>query len=297
MLAEGKSVYVSITEQIVAALEKGVGTWKMPWNNGNCSVLPINAVSRKPYRGINTLALWSAMQQKGYNAPEWATYKQWQNLGGQVRKGEKSTLVVFWKFVKRQEPQDDEDHNASDSKFLFARSYSVFNADQVDGYTPVNSQPAPPKVERLARADEFFNKIAADVRHCGNRAFYSITGDFIQMPTFESFDDPGGFYGTLAHEHIHWSGKAGRCDRECGKRFGDNAYAVEELVAELGAAFVCANLELSSEPREDHAQYLQSWLKVLKSDSRAIFSVASKAQQAADYLVTQAERTPLRMAA
>src|SRR5439155_9518281 len=125
----------------------------------------------------------------------------------------------------------------------------------------------------------------SDVRHGGNRAYYSPSSDHIQMPPFQAFTEGPAYYSTLAHEHTHWTGKADRCDRQLGKRFGDNAYAAEELIAELGAAFVCAHLGLSTEPREDHAKYIQSWLKVLRSDKRAIFTAASKAQQAADYLI------------
>jgi antirestriction protein ArdC len=127
------------------------------------------------------------------------------------------------------------------------------------------------------------------VRHGGNRAYYSPDADYIQMPPFGAFSQNVGYYSTLAHEHTHWTAKAERCDRQLGKRFGDNAYAAEELIAELGAAFVCAQLGLSTEPREDHAQYIQSWLRVLKADKRAIFTAASKAQQACDWLVRRAE--------
>ncbi len=134
--------------------------------------------------------------------------------------------------------------------------------------------------ERIERADSFFSRIGANVRHGGNQAFYAPATDHIQMPPFGAFTDSLSYYSTLAHEHTHWSAKAGRCDRQLGKRFADHAYAAEELIAELGAAFTCAHLGLSTEPREDHAQYLNSWLKVLKADSRAIFTAASKAQQA-----------------
>ena len=146
-------------------------------------------------------------------------------------------------------------------------------------------------LERIQHADACFNVIGADVRHGGNRAYYTTSDDHIQMPPFQAFAENVSYYSTLAHEHTHWTAKSERCDRQLGKRFGDNAYAAEELIAELGAAFVCAHLGLSTEPREDHAQYINSWLKVLKADKRAIFTAASKAQQAADYLIQQSERT------
>ena len=142
--------------------------------------------------------------------------------------------------------------------------------------------------ERIAHAETFFKAIAADVRHGGNQAYYAPATDHVQMPAFQAFTDNVSYYSTLAHEHTHWTAKESRCDRQLGKRFGDHAYAAEELIAELGAAFTCAHLGLSTEPREDHAQYLASWLKVLKADSRAIFTAASKAQQACDWLIARA---------
>ena len=205
-----------------------------------------------------------------------------------MRKGEKSTLVVFWKFANSaSESQSDSDTPASTSRLLFTRGYSVFNAAQVDGYAP-KAGAERPLLERIEQAEAFFRAIGSDVRHGGNQAFYSPAGDYVQMPPFQAFRDGLSYYSTLAHEHTHWTANAARCNRELGKRFGDNAYAAEELIAELGAAFTCAHLELSTEPREDHAQYLQSWLRVLKADKRAIFTAASKAQQAADWLAQQA---------
>jgi antirestriction protein ArdC len=283
---EKQDVYARVTSQIVNAIEKGVGNWRMPWHtSGRFAFSPINTTSKKPYRGINTVCLWAASQSKGYESGEWGTYKQWQERGAQVRKGEKSTCVVFWKFANgNDENQDGDDQPASSSRLLFTRGYSVFNAAQVDDYAP-NPEPARPILERIANAEVFFGAIGADVRHGGNRAYYAPDSDHIQMPPFRAFDENVAYYSTLAHEHTHWTAISGRCDRQLGKRFGDNAYAAEELVAELGAAFVCAHLGLSTEPREDHAQYIQSWLKALRADKRAIFTAASKAQQAADYLI------------
>ncbi len=259
----------------------------MPWHtSGKFAFSPINVTSRKASRGINTLCLWSAAQAKGYDSAEWATYQQWQDKGAQVRKGEKSTTVVFWKFASEsKEGQDGE--TLSSSRLLFTRGYAVFNAAQVDGYTP-KVEPDVPILERVQRAEEFFQAIGATLRHGGNGAYYAPDSDHIQMPLFGAFRENVAYYSTLAHEHTHWTAKAGRCDRQLGKRFGDNAYAAEELIAELGAAFTCAHLGLSTEPREDHAQYINSWLKVLKADSRAIYTAASKAQQATDWLIARA---------
>jgi antirestriction protein ArdC len=282
-------VYQKVTDAIVNAIEQGVGNWRMPWHtSGRYAFSPINVTSRKFYRGINTLCLFAAAESKGYESGEWGTYKQWQDRGGQVRKGEKSTTVVFWKFANDStESQDDGEHSASNSRLVFTRGYAVFNSAQVDGYTP-KTEPSMPMPERIQRADAFFQSIGATVRHGGNRAYYAADSDHIQMPPFQAFGENIGYYSTLAHEHTHWTANPHRCDRQLGKRFGDNAYAAEELIAELGAAFTCAHLGLSTEPRADHAQYINSWLKVLKADKRAIFTAASKAQAAADYMIQRA---------
>ena len=287
---EKRDVYARVTDQIIQSIEQGAGSWKMPWHtSGRFAFSPINVTSKKPYRGINTVCLWAAAQAKGYESGEWATYAQWLERGAQVRKGEKSTLVVFWKFGNDSGESQDDGETAGRSRLLFTRGYSVFNAAQVDGYTPKphESRPMP---ERIADADGFYGSIGADLRHGGNQAFYSPATDHIQMPPFAAFAESVSYYSVLAHEHTHWTASAGRCDRELGKRFGDHAYAAEELIAELGAAFTCAHLGLSTEPREDHAAYLVSWLRVLKADKRAIFTAASKAQQACDWMVQRADK-------
>src|SRR5947209_8192902 len=283
---ENRDVYARVTAQIVTAIEQGTGTWRMPWHtSGRFSFSPINVTSKKPYRGINTVCLWAAAQAKGYERGEWGTYQQWPERGAQVRKGEKATLVVFWKFANDSaDSQDDE--QASRSRLLFTRGYSVFNAAQVDGYTAKVDADTPIE-QRIERAEQFFRSVNARVTHQGNRAFYSPADDTITLPPFAAFFTPTDYYSTRAHETGHWTAKADRCNRELGKRFGDNAYSIEELVAELTAAFTLAHLGLSSEPRQDHAQYIGSWLKVLKADKRAIFTAASKAQQAADYMIRQ----------
>jgi antirestriction protein ArdC len=284
-----RDVYARVTDQIVSAIETGnVGTWRMPWHtSGRYAFSPINAVSKKPYRGINTLCLWAASQAKGYESGEWGTYKQFQERGAQVRRGENSTTVCFWKWSHTNTETQDGDEPKTGSRLLFTRGYSVFNAQQVDGYSP-KAEPDVPMPERIERAEQFFRGVGADVRNGGNRAYYSVDGDYIQIPVFAAFHENVAYYSTLAHEHTHFTAKDGRCDRQLGKRFGDMAYAAEELIAELGAAFVLAQLGLSSEPLEDHSQYIDSWLKVLRADSKAIFTAASKAQQATDWLVARA---------
>jgi antirestriction protein ArdC len=290
-------VYQRVTDAIVNAIEAGVGNWRMPWHtSGRFAFSPINVVSKKPYRGVNTVCLWAAAQAKGYERGEWATYQQWQEHGAQVRRGEKATLVVFWKFANSTAETQEDGEEQTASRLLFTRGYSVFNAAQLDGFKP-KADAETPIEQRIETAEAFFGRIPARVIHHGNRAFYSPADDTITLPPFPAFFTPTDYYSTRAHETGHWTAAAGRCDRELGKRFGDNAYAVEELVAELAAAFTLSHLGLSTEPRADHAQYIASWLKVLRADKKAIFTAASKAQQAADFMVSQSQRPVAEVAA
>jgi antirestriction protein ArdC len=277
-------LYQSVTDRIVSMIERGAGNWRMPWHasvSGDIS-MPHNVTGRT-YRGVNVPLLWATAQTFGYDSAVWATYKQWQERGAQVHKGERSTMIVFWKRTEVQAETDREDETETR---LIARGYAVFNAAQVDGFDPqtVASESGLSEASRIELAERYFRNTGSIVRHGGARAFYAPGGDLIQMPEFGQFVAADRYYSTLAHEHVHWTGAPKRCAREFGKRFGDNAYAFEELVAELGAAFLCADLGLSNEPRPDHAAYIASWLRVLKGDKRAIFTAASTAQAAADYL-------------
>ena len=286
-------IYQRITDRIVEAIEAGAGDWRMPWHsgaNGSAPVLPINAASGKPYRGVNTVVLWATAQAEAYPSAVWATYRQWTELGAQVRKGEKSSPVVFWKISDREQQEEAEDQEDGRRSRVFARGYSVFNAAQVDGYQ-APALPVLPEIERVAHAEAFFAATGLDIRHGGNRAFYRPAEDHIQMPPFEVFREAVAYYATLAHEATHATGHASRCARDLKGRFGDEAYAAEELIAELGAAFLCADLALAPEPRPDHAAYVASWLKVLRGDKRAIFTAAANAQRAADWLGTASGRT------
>lgn len=293
--------YTNVTASIVAMLESGVGEWRMPWHSttradmtGNPLSMPYNAISKNHYRGINVPLLWGATHHNGFDSPAWATYKQWHESGAQVRKGERATTIIFWKQLKFRDSSDTGEE--SESVRMMARAYSVFNAAQVDGNTttatPIDDTKS--ESERIDAAETFFAAVGATVNHGGNRAFFAPSRDTIQMPAFAQFKSPADYYSTLGHEHVHYTGTESRCHREFGKRFGDNAYAFEELVAELGAAFLCAQLGISNSPREDHAAYLQSWLHALKDDKRAIFTAASKAQQACDWLNKAAAATLAR---
>lgn len=284
-------LYRRITDHIIQAIEAGADAWQMPWHtDGQNLMRPINAANGKPYRGVNVLALWVAAQEQGYDSDRWATYKQWQELGAQVRKGERSSQIVFWKFNDNAAGEGSEESGQADDdsgrRPIIARGYAVFNAAQVDGDPAPLAAPVAvnPESQRIEQAEQFFAATGADIRHGGRRAFYRPSSDHIQMPPFEVFRDAIAYYSVLSHESTHWTGAKPRLDRDLTGRFGTHAYAAEELIAELGAAFLCAQLGLANEPRPDHAAYVSQWLKVLKEDSRAIFTASSKAQQAADYL-------------
>ena len=208
--------------------------------------------------------LWSAAMEKGYAAPIWMTFKQALELKACVRKGEHGSLVVYADKIIRTETDTDTGEE-SEHAIPFMKGYTVFNVEQVDGLPEhFYARPAPhtETVQRIAHAEKFFAAIGATLRHGGTMAYYSVTQDHVQMPPFESFRDAESYYATLAHEGTHWTRHPSRLDRDFGrKRFGDEGYAVEELVAELGSAFLCADLGLTPEVREDHASYIASWLE------------------------------------
>lgn len=288
-------IYQTVTDRIVRLIEQGAGRFECPWHSraDDAAAIrcPVNVTGRA-YRGVNVPLLWATADAFGYRSNVWATYRQWQERGAQVRKGEKSTLVIFWKKLSARRDDSDEGDDAAISEKqrdrLMARGYFVFNADQVDGWDPKTAPRSTladlPEAERIAGAEAFFAAVGATLRHGGNRAYYTTGDDHIQMPQFGQFKSAVAYYATLGHEHIHWTGHKSRLDRRFGARFGDNAYAFEELVAELGAAFLCARLGLANEPRPDHAAYVASWLHVLENDKRAIFTAAGKAQAALDHL-------------
>jgi antirestriction protein ArdC len=280
-------VYEQITSALVAAIEEGTGKFEMPWHALSS---PINAASRKLYRGVNILMLWAAARTYNYSSQEWATYRQWQEMGAQVRKGERSTIVVFWKFFDSQtkEEQQEEADDTPARPRCFARAYRVFNAAQVDGYE-AKQENLLPESERIAQAEIFFQSLPATIKSGGDRAYYSPAGDYIQMPPFRQFKTPKGYVSTMCHELSHWSGAKSRLNRDLTGRFGDASYAMEELIAQISASFLCADLQIRSEPSGDDAAYVGSWLRILKNDKRAIFTAASKAQEAANYLKHLAE--------
>ncbi|MCY1295318.1 DNA primase TraC [compost metagenome] len=272
----------------------------MPWHHdGSAITTPVNIASTKTYRGINILSLWAAAHAAGYPTGIWGTYRQWQALGAQVRKGEHGHLVVFWKASDRDkaDAQDGDRESDEPARRMFARGYSVFNCAQVDGYTrPV--MPVLAEAERIDRAERFCAALGIDIRHGGSQAYYRPATDQVQMPRFACFRDAVAYYAVLLHECGHASGASHRLGRDLSGRFGTAAYAMEECTVELLSAMICADLGLSVEPRPDHARYIASWVEVMNSDKRAIFTAASKAQEIADWMhAQQAEQDEARGAA
>jgi antirestriction protein ArdC len=289
MNQQTQDIYEKVTRQIIEAMERGAEGYRMPWHvTGADCFAPVNVASKRPYRGINVLLLWLLAEHHGYTSGEWATYNQWQELGAQVRKGEKAALIVFWKISERGREETDDQEEPASNRSILARGYHVFNAAQVDGYSP---KPAPvlPESERVESAERFFARLGVAVRHGGNNACYSPQEDVIHMPPFSCFRDAAAYYSVLGHEETHATGAEHRLNRDLKPRFGEESYAMEELVAELGAAFLCSTLGLANKPRQEHAAYLSNWLKVLKRDKRAIFAAASQAQKAIDWMCARNE--------
>lgn len=288
-MSEKEDVYTRVTNKILADLERGNLTWLQPWQAGHAAgpvSRPLRANGER-YRGVNVLMLWATSLEKGYDAPIWMTFKQASKLCAHVRKGEKGTLVVFAdRFKKTVQDANGED---IEKAILFMRGYTVFNVEQIEGlpahyYARVEPQHTT-TLERVESAERFFAATGARINHGGSRAFYRTDADFVQMPELQTFRDAESYYATLAHEVTHWTRHPSRLDRSFDqKRFGDEGYATEELVAEIGAAFLCADLDLALEPREDHAAYIASWLKALKEDKKMVFVAASHAQRATDFL-------------
>jgi antirestriction protein ArdC len=268
-----------ITATIVAAIEAGeTGKgWKMPWHKNGWE-FPVNAVTNKEYRGINVLMLSIAASVKGYPTAHWATFKQWESLGARVKRGEKSTLGMYYERKTKENAETGEE-----SSYMFAKGFHVFNAAQIDGWTPPVRESSS-EIERHAAADALIAATSAEIKYGSDRACYIPAADIINLPAAGQFKTQDAMYSTAFHEIGHWTGAKHRLDRNLSTRFGDDAYAFEELVADLCAAFVCADLGVHSELPQDHVKYVASWAARLKSDKRAIYKAASLAQAARDYI-------------
>lgn len=278
------SLYETITNDILAELENGVAPWVKPWTveGGGTPILPYNATTGRRYRGVNVLVLWRATLRKGYRSGAWLSYRQAVALGGHVKRGEKATPVVYGSnFVPREERDKPEEDQKS---VPFLKRRDVFSVEQTEGL-PSHVCQIPevvPLSDAIEHVEVFLRTVHADVRHGGDRAFYSPAFDFIALPEPGSFESAPHYYATSLHEHAHWTGASHRLNRDFSGRFGDASYAAEELVAELAAAYLCAQLSIPGRLR--HAEYLGSWIKLLHDNQRAIFAAASRATDAAEYL-------------
>lgn len=282
------NIYQDVTNRIISELETGTRPWIKPWSAEHAAVnitRPLRSTG-EAYRGINTLLLWSEATNRGYNSPYWLTFNQAKKMGAHVQKGEKGTAIVYASTIEKTE-----ENNKGESvkqTIPFMKGYTVFNAEQVadlpESWHP-SVKPYESGPERIEHAEKFVNQTGATIHEGGPKAAYSATLDLVKMPPLPAFQDAETYYTTLLHELTHWTKHPSRLDRNLGrKQWGDEGYAREELVAELGSAFLAADLGLELEPREDHAAYIGSWLQLLRDDKRAIFEAAAHAQRAADYL-------------
>jgi antirestriction protein ArdC len=281
------SLYGEVTDRIIAELEAGRFPWVQPWGSANAALgLPRNADTRRPYSGVNILILWGAVIEHGYASQGWLTFHQAMNAGGCVRRGERGTTVCYAnRFTPEAEKQRAEQEGGEPGSIPFLKRFTVFNVDQCEGLPERLTATAVPVPERelVPAAEALISATGADFRIGGNRAFYCPSGDFVQVPPQPAFREQINYYRTATHELGHWTGHPSRLNRDLGNAFGTAAYAREELVAELTAAYVCASLGIA--PTVRHADYLGSWLEVLRADNRAIFRAASQASKAADYLL------------
>jgi len=281
-----RNIAEEITNRILEDLEKGVTPWEKPWKQGKGLPLPVNASTQKRYRGINVFVLYAEQDKRGFSSPAWITFNQAKALKGNVRKGEKGTDVVFYKRLSKTKSLNLEDEvMLEEQSFWVLRNYTVFNLDQVEGldHLKPKSEPVEP-FKAIEEAERILRDSGARIVHSMNdQSFYDRKGDFISLPPRENFQSPADFYGVGLHEATHWTGHPSRLNREFGKRYGDQAYAFEELVAEMGAAFLCVTCGIPYATR--HSNYIGDWIQVLKDHKRAIFTAAAKAQAAMDFIL------------
>ena len=290
--SEKLNLYQILTDRIVANLEKGVIPWEKPWKSPKLSggVFPRNFSTRKSYRGINVMLLWGA----DYSSPFWLTYKQAQELGGTVRKGERSERIVFYKQLQNHEETEQPNEEDTDSKrrpFMLT-CYNVFNVEQCDGLNvPTIEEPEPTSVDLDKACEDLVNNwsgrpsIRTEVKTEG-RAYYRPNTDSIHLPARFRFIDTAHYYKTLFHELIHSTGHESRLARSFGKHLGDELYSKEELIAETGSAFLCAMAGIETEHIERNTTaYLQHWISALRQDNKLIVQAAASAQRAVDMIL------------
>jgi antirestriction protein ArdC len=283
----GASLYQEITDCIIGELERGTVPWVKPWGRAKADLgLPKNAVTGRNYSGINILILWGAVIERCYPSQNWLTFRQALSLGGNVRKGEHGTTIVHAdRFIPKEEKERAKAEGDEPHSVPYLKRFTVFNVAQCDGlpeHLHVVAEPLPER-EIIPQAETLIRASGADFRIGGERAFYTVAGDYIQVPPQPAFFQQIDYYRTALHELGHWTGHPSRLARDFSGSFGTKTYAREELVAEIAAAFVCSSLGI--EPTVRHADYIGSWLKVLREDNRAIFRAASFASKAADFLL------------
>ena len=298
--AETISPAKMITDAIIARLEAGVSPWRRTWaTTRGHSGRPMRACGQ-PYRGINALWLWVVADSNGYISPTWMTYRQASELGGQVRKGERSTVAVFYKtYVARDTAAGPNMNDGDDDRTRrVMKSYNVFNVAQIDGLperfappAPVVAEPGSPQDDaHRAEIDAFITGSGASIIYGGNEACYSPRLDTIHLPQPAAFDTYADFGAVAAHELTHWTGHQSRLNRDLANRFGSDAYAAEELIAQLGSALIGADLGLPVTQLDNHASYINHWLRILRADERALMTAAARAEEAAAYLLTRVGR-------
>lgn len=289
-MKKDKDIYTEVTDKIIAAIEAGTAPWIKPWKtgiSGGNGTMPMNAHSGQYYRGVNVLLLWMTADAGGYNSNQWMTFKQALEIGGNVKKGEKGTEVIFYKQVTLKNDEADKDEKAQTVPML--RTFHVFNVEQMENLPASMFEPKEMVVNLPLdeRVENTVKKCGAVIKFGGDKAFFSPARDMIAMPEPDAFNSPTDFYGTMLHELTHWTGHENRLNRKMTcKKWGDESYAFEELIAELGAAYLCTHYQLDG--KLQHADYIAGWLKVLKSDKKAIFTAAAQASKASDYIL-QAE--------
>lgn len=283
-------IYQTITDKIITELEAGTAPWVRPWS-GEVDPFPRNALSQRPYRGINNVLLGMEANSRGYTSNQWLTFRQAHQLGAHVRKGERASTIIYYeaRMVEKEDADTVADGDETEKRFMpLLKVFSVFNVNQVDGLPESYAELAAVESDwdACATAEQIIDGSGAEIRHQGFKAFYSPPNDLIYLPAKASFADASSYYSTALHELCHWTGSTSRLGRKLGRRFGESAYAMEELIAELGAAFLSAHCRLDGQLQ--HASYIASWLEVLQRDKRAVFVAAAQAQKAADYLLEQA---------
>ena len=280
-----KDIYTDVTNTIIAALEQGVPPWIRPWQDG--AGIPANLVTGKPYRGINVIMLTIEMMKRGYTDSRWLTFNQANEMGARIRKKERGTTIIFYRLREEKNNTGDVvDTETAKRGIPMLKSYTVFNVSQIE---PVPERFVLRPVlawQPIECAEQLLRQSGASINHGGNRAFYQPAEDTIQLPPVTSFSQPCDYYATALHELCHWTGHPSRLDRVQGRLHGQEAYAREELVAEIGAAFLCAHCGLPA--RLEHASYIDSWLNALRNDKRLIFVASSAAQKAADFVLESA---------